>query len=280
MHTQSRKRVIYDFGANNGDDTEYYLKKADLVIAVEANPLLANAIRSRFSDAIAASKLVVEACILSDGITGTVHPFYIHKTNHVMSQFPRPEASRLSEFEEVQLPSKNVIDLVEQHGDPYYVKIDVEHFDQAILELLFSRDIRPPFISAESHSIEIFSTLVSQGKYDCFNLVDGRSVERVYKNAHIETTRGEEVYSFPRHSAGPFGADISSPWMTANNFFLRLAFEGLGWKDVHATNAFAADPNVRPQLCEIPPPPPKRKSFKRMRRKVKRYIRKRFSFSG
>jgi hypothetical protein len=41
------KTVIYDFGANNGDDIPYYLKKAELVVAVEANPSLCQKIEER-----------------------------------------------------------------------------------------------------------------------------------------------------------------------------------------------------------------------------------------
>ena len=37
-------KIIYDIGANNGDDIGYYLKKADQVIAVEANPDLSKRI--------------------------------------------------------------------------------------------------------------------------------------------------------------------------------------------------------------------------------------------
>ena len=34
-----QKEIIYDFGSNNGCNLAYYLKKADKVVAVEANPL-------------------------------------------------------------------------------------------------------------------------------------------------------------------------------------------------------------------------------------------------
>jgi FkbM family methyltransferase len=251
MLLSSNKKVIYDFGANNGDDVDYYLKKSDLVVAVEANPLLAGEIRLRFSDAIAASRLIVESCILSAGEGQSKQSFYIHKNNHVVSQFPRPEENRIAEFEEIFLPSRNVVDVIKEHGSPYYVKIDIEHYDKNILEALFSNKIRPPFVSAESHSIEVFSILVSRGKYDCFNLVDGASVCKLYEKITIKTVSGEEKHSFPYHSAGPFGEDINGDWMTANNFFMHLAFEGLGWKDIHATTEFTADPGIRPKIHQM-----------------------------
>ncbi|SDB18623.1 hypothetical protein SAMN05660653_00921 [Desulfonatronum thiosulfatophilum] len=43
------------------------------------------------------------------------------------------------------------------------------------------------------------------------------------------------MYSFPLHSAGPFGNDVDGAWMNASTFLRVLALEGLGWKDIHAT---------------------------------------------
>jgi predicted RNA methylase len=42
------KTLIYDFGANVGSHLDYYLEKADRVVAVEANPALCRAIEERF----------------------------------------------------------------------------------------------------------------------------------------------------------------------------------------------------------------------------------------
>ena len=80
------QKVIYDLGSNNGDDIPYYLLKCDLVVAVEANPILCKHIEARFSDAIQDGRLVVENYVLdTDQSQGNVS-FYIHRTNHVLSQ--------------------------------------------------------------------------------------------------------------------------------------------------------------------------------------------------
>lgn len=100
------RRVIYDFGANNGDDIGYYLQKADLVVAVEANPKLAEAICNRFSDAISAQRLVVECCVLTTDRGSAPVDFYVHRTNHVLSQFPKPAS--VAEFSCTKLPSRNI----------------------------------------------------------------------------------------------------------------------------------------------------------------------------
>jgi FkbM family methyltransferase len=240
------KKVIYDFGSNNGDDIPYYLKKADMVVAVEANPILAATIGRRFGSAISEQRLFVINNVLTINEHSEGVPFYIHKTHHIFSQFPQPDD--INSFDQVMLPSINVMHLIEQHGPPYYIKLDIEHYDQVILRDLFLHGVRPVFVSAESHSIEIFSLLVALGRYKSFNLVEGATVQSEYRNCQIKTALGEESYSFPIHSAGPFGEDIKRPWMTADNFFKFLAFEGLGWRDVHATDALEPDPSFKVRL--------------------------------
>ena len=243
--TVSRK-VIYDFGSNNGDDIPYYLEKSDLVVAVEANPSLCEQIKDRFSKEILDRRLVVEGCVLTTDSASTSQPFYVHRSNHVLSQFPEPDSAVMHEFELLQLPAKNVIDIIRKWGDPYYIKIDMEHYDQVILRELFLNDIRPPYISSESHSIDVFCILVSLGHYGSFKLVEGATVSEDYKNHKINTHSGEKKYSFPHHSAGPFGEDIKGEWLTKNNFHRWLGFAGLGWKDIHASSIDAANESYFP----------------------------------
>lgn len=243
----AKTRIIFDFGANNGDDVAYYLHKADLVVAVEANPVLADQIRAKFAEAITNGRLVVESCALTVEATADCVPFYVHRANHVLSQFPEPDAAILGQFDRISVPAVNVVELIRKYGEPYYIKIDIEHYDQAILKCLFANGVHPPYISAESHSIDVFAFLVAFGGYEAFKLVDGRSVQNRYRNAPIKTTQGDLKYSFPEHSAGPFGEDIAGPWMTRNNFFRVLSYAGLGWRDIHASSVNAPDPKHAPQ---------------------------------
>ena len=241
-------KVIYDFGSNNGDDIPYYLLKSDRVIAVEANPLLCEQITGRFHREIAEGRVVVENCVLTIEKAIENVPFYLHKTEHVLSQFPRPDESVFNNFHQVFLPSKNVIDIIERYGDPYYIKIDIEHYDQIILRELFAHNIRPPYISSESHHIDIFCLLVALGGYESFKLVEGNTVSIKYKDCQIPSGKGSNLirYSFPQHSAGPFGNDITGDWMTKDNFSKLLNFLGLGWKDIHASNIDEANSSYAP----------------------------------
>jgi len=229
-------KIIYDFGANIGDSIPYYLKKADVVVAVEANPALCAIMKSRFAHELSVGQLHIENCVLTATLEGDVR-FYVHKQIHFVSQLPKPTKDYIGSFDQIILPSLSPASVIAKYGEPFYIKIDIEHYDQAILSSLFLNKIYPQFISAESHNIDIFALLVACARYNAFKLVDGRSVCEKYKNLSFISEDGNpESYSFPFHSAGPFGEDIFGNWMPANDFFLLLASEGLGWKDIHATN--------------------------------------------
>ena len=65
MKKPQAERIIYDFGANNGDDISYYLKKSDVVVAIEANPVLTKIIEKKYGDAINSGKIFIENCVLN-----------------------------------------------------------------------------------------------------------------------------------------------------------------------------------------------------------------------
>ena len=77
--------LIYDIGMHVGQDTEFYLKKGFRVVAVEANPVLADEQRNRFENAISAGQLF----LINKGIAtqrGTF-PFYVNDTLSEWSSF-------------------------------------------------------------------------------------------------------------------------------------------------------------------------------------------------
>jgi len=67
--------------------------------------------------------------------------------------------------------------------------------------------------------------------------VDGRSVVETYKEIPFVTLSGHtQTYTFPFHSAGPFGDDILGDWFSAGAMLIKLGVHGCGWKDIHATS--------------------------------------------
>ena len=230
--------VIYDFGMNNGDDVEYYLLKAERVVGVEANPVLCEAVRRRFAPEIESGRLVVLNVALAEQESSEPVTFYVHKHNHVLSRLPRPDEDQLDQFTPIAVECRTPASIVREHGEPLYIKVDVEHYDDKVLRNLFEAGIFPPEISAESHSIDVFSRFVVNG-YTAFSLVEGSSVAREYGKATIATANGPRPFRFKPHSGGPFGEDIRDRWEDADTFFHTLAIAGLGWKDIHASRVIS-----------------------------------------
>jgi FkbM family methyltransferase len=209
--------LIYDFGMNNGGSLKYYLSKGR-VVGVEANPKLCGLVSEKFAPEIASGRLTVLNIALAK-TEGTI-PFYFHKTTPGFSQLPVPADP--SQFDRVEVPCRTPEGVIREHGEPSYIKIDLEFYDHVILESLFAAGIFPPEISAEAHTVEVFARLVAAG-YTSFALVEGNT---------------------PDDSAGPFGEDIPR-WEDPDTFLYTLASRGLGWRDIHASKTIQPQPQPR-----------------------------------
>ena len=62
--------LIYDVGAHQGEDTDFYLRKGFRVVAVEADPVLAARLRENFATAIDCGQLVVVEAAVADALFG------------------------------------------------------------------------------------------------------------------------------------------------------------------------------------------------------------------
>src|SRR6476646_10338145 len=127
--------LIFDVGAHQGEDTDFYLKKGFQVVAVEANPSLARNLRDRFSSAIATGqlKLVENAIAERDGeIT-----FYANESS-VWGTIRENWASRNekmgSRSTQIVVPAVNFGRLLAQYGVPHYLKIDIEGADMLCIQ--------------------------------------------------------------------------------------------------------------------------------------------------
>ena len=102
------KKIIYDFGASDGRNIPYYLLKSDLVIAVEANPKSCEIIKKKFTREIDRKKLIIENCIVSNQNSKNSE-FFVHKTNSLLSQFPKPSNDLIDNFSKMKLDSIDVV---------------------------------------------------------------------------------------------------------------------------------------------------------------------------
>lgn len=225
--------LAYDLGMNNGDDARYYLKKGYDVVAVEANPALCAKVGESMKDFVDSGRLRILNVAVA-GEEGTME-FHVDVLNDVRSSL-KPQAGR--ELRPVKVAARKISNIIREHGMADFIKIDVEHVDQIILLDLIEAGIKPASISAEAHKFEILLLLWQMG-YREFRLVNGRTVHLDFRNVPIRAIDGSTLsYTFPRHSAGPFGEDLPTPWRhiqhVAAEWLHRHALFGGGWFDVHA----------------------------------------------
>lgn len=203
-------RFIMDLGMNNGDDTAYYLAKGFDVVALEANPALVEAARTRFAKEIAAKRLsIVEAAVWSKA--GTV-PFYVNEVNNHRSSVNLNWASHDgTPAHAVEVTAVTLGDLFDRFGTPLYLKVDVQGVDEMVLKQLRSQIIKPLYVSVEDcrFGYEFIAALADAG-YDGFKLVD---------QSQVSSMRDPKVaYRFSEGSSGPFGEALPGHWLDRKEF--------------------------------------------------------------
>jgi FkbM family methyltransferase len=229
--------LVYDVGMFNGDDTAYYLEKGSRVVGVEANPHLIPGLTKRFSSEIGQKRLVIENVAVAEA-EGEVELF--------IAGDDKPQSSltrRVLDLHNVPVTSTRVrgmtlSGLVERHGTPTFMKIDVENADLIALRDLASHGIKPSDISVEAHHIDTIVQLYNMG-YARYCFINGKTVSTRFANARVRRVDGNHIpFNFTLHSSGPFGEDFDEPWLSFEQamavWSCRQTLLGTGWYDVHA----------------------------------------------
>ena len=84
--------LIYDIGANDGDDAEHYLARGFRVLCIEADPTLCKGLESRFAAAISTGRLSVLNVALAS--TRGQKPFWLCEGKSVWNSFDKAVATR------------------------------------------------------------------------------------------------------------------------------------------------------------------------------------------
>jgi FkbM family methyltransferase len=232
------RKFIIDFGANRGQNLEYFLKRADLVIAVEANPILCEFIEKEFADYVAGGKLIVENCAVSekDSIGGLA--FYIHKTRDYLSTSINQELN--PNYKKISIKGKTPGTIIQEHTKPadsfLYAKFDLEGFDSTALNTMVGQGYVSDFISIEAHTVDCLVAILNIREVKGLKLLEGIDIVKNYSSVDILTlNKTIEKFSFKQHSSGPFGDDIAGEWMDKRIFIDYFLLKRFGWKDIHAT---------------------------------------------
>jgi FkbM family methyltransferase len=232
------KQIIFDFGANRGQNIPYYLLKSGTVVAIEGNPKLCNKIREDFETEIRQDRLYVENCVVTEQQTeeGLLVRFWISKKSDVLSTFVQPKDEE--NFELILVRARTPASIIRDHlidnKSLLYCKFDLEGYDAPAIRSLLSEGIFPAYLSVEIQNREAVSELLFSGVYKSFMLIDGASIEKKYQKAKIQLSGRKSIFSFARHSAGPFGEDLVGRQLSVKNLEKLLEFKGYGWRDLHA----------------------------------------------
>jgi FkbM family methyltransferase len=196
MYPRVSDDLIYDVGLHNGEDAAFYLRKGFRVVGIDANPELIEHARQRFAD-----NLRIE--ILNGAIergAGTV-TFYVDDTNSAWGTLDAEWAERnrhlRSSQRTIKVPVLDIRRVFEQHGIPYYLKLDIEGRERVILDAMSDLPEKPKFFSMESQKVSFrkliadLRTLSALG-YRKFKIVQQKSIP----NSTIKTVdrQGQQIF--------------------------------------------------------------------------------------
>ncbi len=243
------KKLIFDLGFHNGDDSDFYLQKGFNVVAIEANTVLVKAGTRRFANYIKEGRLKLINRVITD--TKGIVKFYINPTRSDWSSCDK----RLAEIDNsksitISVKTISIGDLCRKFGTPLYAKIDIEGQDVTAARQIYDLMEKPQYVSFETSKqtyMGIFSWLYISG-YSSFQLVNqlknpGRKDEK--SNTSGEGKRLTD-YRFSEFSSGFFGRDLPpDKWLAYDEALSRyLKYKelkildnqelALGWLDLHA----------------------------------------------
>jgi FkbM family methyltransferase len=236
--------LIYDFGANEGQDTAFYLAKGFRVVAVEANPDLVDMLRATFADALADGRLVLVPHAIAPE-AGQQITFYVNDDNSHWSSSHRDWGTRQdTAYREISVVTVTTADVLAEHGCPYYLKVDIEGEDMNVLHALAATKARPPYVSVEEHGVEAIDLLAAMG-YRHFKIVNQ---QQNYLLTNPDPPREGRWVDFAHtgYSSGLFGREVAGEWMGVDEFRRRYLAEFRdadgkevwtiehAWWDIHA----------------------------------------------
>ena len=230
-------KIIFDIGANKGQNFNYFFEKADLVIAFEANVNLVEKIKSDFKQFIDNNRLIIENIALIDDENIKKIDFFISKKNDVLSTIYPGDKDK---FYKQEARCEKASSLIKKYLKNYniseieYIKIDIEHADKLVLNDLLKNDIIAKNLSIECHDPEVIE-LILNSPYKSFKFVEGADMT-FKENIEVMTKNNKKkLMNFDKHSSGPYSDDIPGNYYSKNSILPYFLNNGLGWKDIHCS---------------------------------------------
>lgn len=255
--------LIYDIGSHKGEDSHFYLAKGFRVVAVDADPRMCAAAAERLRAYVESGQLQVVCAAIADA-PGR-RPFFTSSKSEwstTVRQWDEQNSLRGSTSVETSVDAITLAQLVGTYGEPFYMKIDIEGMDRAVLASLERTSAQPKYISIESafprdasfkNIKREFHALARLG-YDRFKIVPQHEVED--QVPPCPASAGEYVsFRFAAGSSGLFGEEAPGSWLPqraalqAFRSIFRKSWPALllyrltgrlpdiGWYDIHAKHS-------------------------------------------
>jgi FkbM family methyltransferase len=125
-------KLIFDIGANNGNTVEFYKNFSEVLVCFEPNPKLVEVLKNRFKN----ENVIIDNRGVSDSVE--IKKFMLSNADTI-STFSNNwvEESRFSKThrwdESVDVQTTTLDSIINQYGEPDFVKIDVEGYEYEVL---------------------------------------------------------------------------------------------------------------------------------------------------
>lgn len=213
-------KLIYDVGAHKGEDTGLYLKKGFAVLAIEAMPELCVLLEQNFRKFVQEGQLT----ILNVAVSKTAGPidFYIDEKVSVWGTTKPDWVERnmslgAGKTRKISVEARPLRDIINEHGVPWYCKIDIEGNDLDALRSLIGCADAPRYISIESEKrdwgqlMEEFLTFQKLG-YSRYKIIDQTLVK--LQACPRPAREGNDCdHVFEDGSSGLFGDELPGAWL-------------------------------------------------------------------
>ncbi len=206
--------LVFDIGANMGDRTAVFVELDARVVAVEPQEECAAALRRRFEKGVTVEQVAIgaaegkaELLIASAHTISSVNPLWVERVR---------ESGRFSDYrwdETVTVPMTTLDRLIERHGVPDFVKVDVEGYELDVLHGL-SRTVSALSFEFDFELIEQRLAAVDRLRdlgMDAFNFSPGETLELALGEwvgadaikAYLERTPRDVLFFGDVYARGP-----------------------------------------------------------------------------
>jgi FkbM family methyltransferase len=231
--TEHGSPLIYDFGMNKAEDTEFYLKKGFRVVGVEANPEMCERASEHFRREVVSGQLTILNRAIGES-TGRFRFFVCNEMSAISTaseELMNFWSKRGETFRAIDVEFTTADRVIQEYGPPYYIKVDIEGHDIICLEQLTKVTSKPTYLSFEVDFRDYRDALnlCREMGFNEFALVDQKQINgRAAPNPPREGLPIQ--YTFKTGQSGTFGKELSERYVSYQKIFGKCTLVLLQYK--------------------------------------------------